>query len=121
MTKGVGTTMTHVFSLDSTTITRIEEKMRFKREVAQAREKELFDIFEKPMNEEEAWALKFLYAYMPLNDLADYEGCLFLGHVRTTLEIREDVQWGRRVPDHEFLHFVLPYRVNNENIEDSRG
>ncbi|MDQ0918835.1 transglutaminase domain-containing protein [Paenibacillus sp. V4I5] len=113
--------MTNVFSLDSTTITRIEEKMRFKRGVAQAREKELFAIFEKPMSEEEAWALKFLYAYMPLNDLADYEGCLFLSHVRTTLEIRENVQWGSRVPDHEFLHFVLPYRVNNENIEDSRG
>lgn len=25
------------------------------------------------------------------------------------------------MPDHLFLHFVLPYRVNTENIEDSRG
>lgn len=29
--------------------------------------------------------------------------------------------WGERVPDHLFLHFVLPYRVNTENIEDFRG
>ena len=28
--------------------------------------------------------------------------------------------WGRTVPEREFKHFVLPVRVNNENLDDSR-
>jgi len=110
-----------VFSMDELTRTTIERKFEQKRKLAQAREQELFGIFDERLTEEEVWALKFLYAYMPLNDLADYDGELFLSHVRRTLEIRRKMPWGSRVPDHEFLHFVLPYRVNNENVEDSRG
>ena len=53
---------------------------------------------------------------MPLNDLADYGGTLFLEHVRKALHIQSVVSWGARVPSSIFLHFVLPYRVNNENI-----
>ncbi|SDW56484.1 transglutaminase domain-containing protein [Paenibacillus sp. CF384] len=109
------------FSLDEETLTTIERKFKEKQQLANARKSELFSVFEEELSEEERLALKFLYAYMPLNDLADYEGSLFLSHVRKTLEIRGQMPWGNRVPDHLFLHFVLPYRVNNENIEDSRG
>jgi hypothetical protein len=31
------------------------------------------------------------------------------------------VPWGYKIPGSLFLHFVLPYRVNNENIENCRG
>lgn len=115
------TNQTSVFSLDQTTMELIERKLREKREMARAKEHELFDVFQQNLTEEETWALKYLYAYMPVNDMADYDGALFLSHVRQTLEIREAMPWGSRVPDHLFLHFVLPYRVNTENIEDSRG
>ncbi|MBP3961237.1 transglutaminase domain-containing protein [Paenibacillus lignilyticus] len=108
-------------SLDEETRITIERKFKEKEQLASARKTELFSVFEEELSEEERLALKFLYAYMPLNDLADYEGSLFLSHVRKTLEIRREMPWGNRVPDHLFLHFVLPYRVNNENIEDSRG
>lgn len=110
-----------VFSMDELTRAKIERKFEQKRKLAQAREHELFGVFDVRLTEEENWALKFLYAYMPLNDMADYDGQLFLSHVRRTLEIRRKMPWGSRVPDHAFLHFVLPYRVNNENVEDSRG
>ncbi|KIL41980.1 transglutaminase [Gordoniibacillus kamchatkensis] len=110
-----------VFSLDRQALERIDRKFRAKRLLAKAREHELFDIFAEELSEEETWALKYLFAYMPVNDLADYDGSLFLSHVRRTLEIRKQVPWGSRVPDSLFLHFVLPYRVNTENIEDSRG
>lgn len=99
----------------------IERKFRKKLLIAEARADELFGVFQQELTEEETWALKFLFAYMPVNDLADYDGNLFLSHVRRTLDIRRQVPWGERVPDHLFLHFVLPYRVNTENIEDSRG
>ena len=113
--------MKNPFSLDDNQIRNIEQKFEIKKKLAQAKEKELFDVFEQPMSEEERFALTFLYAYMPLNDLADYDGELFLSHVRTSLDIRKKVPWGHQISDHLFLHFVLPYRVNNENIEDCRG
>lgn len=115
------TIQTAVFSLDHDAMELIDRKFREKQLIAQARAHELFDIFQQELTVEETWALKYLFAYMPVNDLADYDGDLFLSHVRQTLDIRGRVPWGERVPDHLFLHFVLPYRVNTENIEDSRG
>ncbi|MDF2838150.1 MAG: transglutaminase, partial [Paenibacillus sp.] len=115
------TTSSAAFSLEEQSLATIERKFEEKRKLAHEREEELFGIFRGELTGEERLALKFIYAYMPLNDLADYDGELFLKHVRTTLDIRNRVPWGNRVPDHLFLHFVLPYRVNNENIEDSRG
>ncbi|GIP29323.1 transglutaminase [Paenibacillus sp. J23TS9] len=115
------TMQTSVFSLDQQTMERIEHKLRDKQRMAQARAQELFGVFQEELTDEETWALKYLFAYMPVNDMADYDGALFLSHVRRTLEIRKQMPWGERVPDHLFLHFVLPYRVNTENIEDSRG
>ncbi|WP_028609420.1 transglutaminase domain-containing protein [Paenibacillus harenae] len=115
------TIQSSAFSLDSGAMELIERKFQEKQQIAQTRAHELFDIFREELTAEETWALKYLYAYMPVNDLADYDGPLFLSHVRRTLDIRGKVPWGRRVPDYLFLHFVLPYRVNTENIEDSRG
>ncbi|MFC7678714.1 transglutaminase domain-containing protein [Paenibacillus sp. GCM10028914] len=115
------TIQTSVFSLDSHMLELIDQKFLKKKAVAEARKHELFDIFQEELTEEETWALKYLFAYMPINDMADYDGALFLSHVRQTLAIRKQMPWGERVPDHLFLHFVLPYRVNTENIEDHRG
>lgn len=112
---------TSVFSLDQAAMEQIETKFRVKRQLGDARRLALFGVFQEALTEEETWALKYLFAYMPVNDMADYDGALFLSHVRRTLEIRRLAPWGTRVPDHLFLHFVLPYRVNTENIEDSRG
>lgn len=108
-------------SIDDKMIKTIEEKFQYKRELAKAREEELFGIFNKDLTEDETLALKYLYAYMPLNDLADYEGELFLSHVKQAFEIQKNVAWGSKITPELFLHFILPYRVNNENIEDTRG
>lgn len=108
-------------SLDEETRLLVEEKFQYKRDLAKLKERELFGVFDERLTEDEKLALKFLYAYMPLNDLADYDGTLFLSHVREALHIQSIVPWGARVPADIFLHFILPYRVNNENIEDIRG
>lgn len=107
-------------NVDNHTESLIEEKFAYKRRIAAARENELFGIFNETISEDEQLALKYLFAYMPLNDLADYDGALFLAHVRQALHIRNAVPWGDRYPDLMFFHFVLPYRVNNENIENIR-
>ncbi len=65
-------------------------------------------------------ALRFLYAYMPLSDVADYSPDFHLANVRASLRAAELMPWGDSVPDREFRHFVLPVRVNNEDLDMSR-
>ena len=63
-------------------------------------------------------ALEFLYAYMPLADVVDYPTEYYLDQVRATFRTRKEMKW--KVPEREFRHFVLPIRVNNENLDSSR-
>jgi transglutaminase-like putative cysteine protease len=63
-------------------------------------------------------ALEFLYAYMPLADVVDYPAEYYLDQVRASFRIRKEMKW--KVPEREFRHFVLPVRVNNENLDTSR-
>ncbi len=65
-------------------------------------------------------AMEFLYAYMPLSDLADYEPSFYLNQVRYAFKAREEMAWGKKVPEDVFRHFVLVYRVNNENLDTAR-
>ena len=65
-------------------------------------------------------AMQFLYAYMPLPDIADYSAEYYLENVDYALKARAEMPWGKQVPVREFLHFVLPVRVNNENLDCSR-
>jgi Transglutaminase-like enzymes, putative cysteine proteases len=67
---------------------------------------------------EEQEALQFLYAYMPLADAVDYPASYYLDQVRATFRIRKEMGW--KVPEREFRHFVLPLRVNNENLDTAR-
>ena len=71
-------------------------------------------------DEHEADALRFLYAYMPLADITDYPLEFHLRNVRASFDAREQMPWGREIPDLIFRHFVLPVRVNNEPLDDSR-
>lgn len=65
-------------------------------------------------------AMEFLYAYMPLSDMADYEPEFFLQQVRYAFKAREEMPWGKDIPEDVFRHFVLVYRVNNENLDTAR-
>ena len=65
-------------------------------------------------------AMEFLYAYMPLSDLADYEPSFYLNQVRYAFKAREEMAWGKDIPEDVFRHFVLVYRVNNENLDTAR-
>ena len=65
-------------------------------------------------------ALDFLYKYMPLPDQVDYDTAFYQRNVASSFLAREEMPWGKTVPEREFLHFVLPVRVNNENMDESR-
>ncbi|MBO5728747.1 MAG: transglutaminase domain-containing protein [Paludibacteraceae bacterium] len=80
----------------------------------------LYSVFNQQLTNDERDALTFLYAYMPLGDIACYDGNFFLKNVQTSLQARVEMPWGKSIPDREFRHFVLPVRVNNENLDSSR-
>lgn len=88
--------------------------------MAKSRQNELFDVFQQKLTLEEKEALTFLYAYMPLSDLADYKGAFFLKNTQTTLKIRDTFAWCEQIPEDIFRHFVLPVRVNNETLDTAR-
>ncbi|MDR2026218.1 MAG: transglutaminase-like domain-containing protein [Prevotellaceae bacterium] len=89
--------------------------------ISQARAEALFSVFDSPgLSMEEREALEFLFAYMPLNDLSDYSGDFYLSQVRTAFEARDFFEWGQKIPEEIFRHFVLVYRVNNENLDSAR-
>ena len=81
---------------------------------------ESFSIFKLHLSCEQREAMEFLYAYMPLNDLADYDGAFFLEQVNSSLEARKTFSWGKTIPDNIFRHFVISNRVNNENLDSAR-
>jgi hypothetical protein len=98
----------------------VEKEFERRKELAANRAEELFGVMDETLSQNEEQALKFLYAFMPLNDLADYDGEYFLGQVRSSFKARETFSWGKSVPESEFRHFVLPYRINNENLDTAR-
>ncbi len=82
---------------------------------------ELFAVFsDSTLTLSEREALMFLYAYMPIGDITDYHGKYYLANIRLSEQTRHEMPWGKTVPDELFRHFVLPVRVNNENLDESR-
>ena len=103
------------------TLSHMQKMLALQKKVAAARNKELFSVLDEKITPDEKKALKYLYAYMPLSDLADYDGDFFLSQVRSTLKANNEMPWSKLVPEEEFLHFVLPVRVNNENLDTFRS
>jgi transglutaminase-like putative cysteine protease len=83
-------------------------------------DKSLFSVFDRDMTLQEREAMMFLYAYMPVGDVADYTGDFYLDNVRATFAAQQEMPWGNHIPETIFRHFVLPVRVNNESLDESR-
>ena len=73
----------------------------------------------KAFNEKDA--LEFLYQYMPLGDSVDYTEDYFRECVHYAFLAKQELPWGASIPEREFKHFVLPVRVNNENLDAFRS
>ena len=81
---------------------------------------DLFSVFRQQLTQEERDALTFFYAYMSVGDITDYSGGFYLENVRSSLSTRKETTWGKTIPDDIFSHFVLPVRINNENLDRAR-
>lgn len=101
---------------------RQEVHQRFlqQRAMGAGRDSALFSVFNSALSLQEKEALEFLYAFMPLSDLSMYDGSYYLAQAKSALEAKSFFNWGQTIPEDIFLHFVLPYRVNNEYTDTAR-
>ena len=83
--------------------------------------KKFYNTKKEKITADEQEALKFLYAYMPLADVTDYPTSFYADNVRLSFKARNEMSWGKNVPELLFRHFVLPIRVNNEPLDASRA
>ncbi|HEX7585132.1 MAG TPA: transglutaminase domain-containing protein [Prolixibacteraceae bacterium] len=98
----------------------IQRMLTVQKELTSKSLQPIWDIFSQPLSSDEKQAMEFMFAYMPLSDLADYQPGFFLKNVQFSLKARQEMPWGKTIPEEEFLHFVLPLRVNNENLDNFR-
>jgi len=65
--------------------------------------------------------LQFLYDNLSLPDRIDYDSAYYRQQVQLALQARAEMPWGSSIPEREFRHFVLPPRVNNEDLDTARA
>jgi transglutaminase-like putative cysteine protease len=98
----------------------VQTSFKEKFKLASNRKEVLFDILKNDLSIQQKEAVEFLFAFMPLSDLADYGGDFFLANANIALSARKEMPWGKYIPEDIFLHYVLPCRVNNENLDSFR-
>ena len=107
------------FMTDASYRSRVEQD--FQQKKALMPQGELFTILDDAsLSTYEQEALEFLYAYMPLADITDYPGEFHLMNIRASQRATEEMPWGKTIPEDLFRHFVLPVRVNNEQLDSAR-
>ena len=107
------------FMTDASYRSRVEQD--FQQKKALMPQGELFAILDDAsLSTYEQEALEFLYAYMPLADITDYPGEFHLMNIRASQRATEEMPWGKTIPEDLFRHFVLPVRVNNEQLDSAR-
>jgi transglutaminase-like putative cysteine protease len=57
---------------------------------------------------------------MPPADSLDYSVSFHLMNIRAAVTARNEMTWGKNVPEALFRRFVLPVRVNNEHLDSAR-
>lgn len=63
---------------------------------------------------------KFIYAYLPLNDAADYSFDIFKSYASHSAWLYENSEYLKDVPDEYFLNYVVAPRINSEDLTDCR-
>lgn len=110
---------THLIS-DANDMAKVDSQFQVQKKLAVAKDSALFDVFNQPLTAFETEALKFLYAYMPMSDLADYDGAFYLKNIQASALAKSTMPWSANIPENIFRHFVLPIRVNTETLDTAR-
>lgn len=76
--------------------------------------------FLEEKDEAHSLCLKFLYAFMHVNDIVSYSVERMDSYVKATKEAWERLDYMKIIPEEILLSYVLPARVNNEYLDGSR-
>lgn len=109
----------HLIS-DANYMAKVDSQFQVQKKLAIAKDSALFDVFNQPLTAFENEALKFLYAYMPMSDLADYDGAFYLKNIQASAQAKNTMPWSANIPENIYRHFVLPIRVNTETLDTAR-
>ncbi|MCD6596908.1 MAG: transglutaminase domain-containing protein, partial [Bacteroidales bacterium] len=74
------------FIKDQTYRESVNAKFSERKALGEHRSDDLFGVFNKDLSLQEEEALKFLFAYMPLNDMADYSGGFFYDQMKVSFK-----------------------------------
>jgi len=109
------------FITDKSYRKEVQQDFEARKMLAVHRDEILFGVMTMPgVTQKEQEALQFLFAYMPWADLAENTGAFFLENVRHSFMVQDAIPWGKTIPEDIFRHYVLPVRVNNENLDSAR-
>ena len=88
----------------------------------QAGDKRAGELIDAILNapEEQREAVIFLISYMPRVDLVKVSKEFLLENVRLAYLTKEKFPWGESISKEEFFHYVLPYRIAQEPLENWR-
>lgn len=86
----------------------------------QDKDSSITSIINGELSQKEREGFEFLYAYMPLSDMAMHQSSYVLKQVQLSIEAKSHFKWGKKIPSDIFLHYVLPYRINNEYTDSAR-
>ena len=76
-----------------------------------------FSVFNQKMTSDEKEALTFLYAYMPIGDITDYDGQLYLDNIRSSFSCTGGNALGRQ---HTGRH-LPPFRTSRAGQQRESG
>ena len=108
------------FISDSSLRAKVHETFKERMDANDGILKQFFQIEGQDLTRKEREALEFLYAYMPLADVTDYPTGFYVMNIRASEKTKAEMPWGKQVPELEYRHFVLPIRINNENLDSAR-
>ena len=96
---------------------RAEVENDFRAKQAALPDGNLFSVFNQKMTSDEKEALTFLYAYMPIGDITDYDGQLYLDNIRSSFRARGGNALGRQ---HTGRH-LPPFRTSRAGQQRESG
>ena len=105
---------------DTNYLAKVDSQFQKQKALCTNKDSALFHVFNKSLSPFENEALKFLYAYMPLSDLADYDGEFYLKNIQSSAQAKLAMPWSEKIPENIYRHFVLPIRVNTETLDTAR-
>ena len=105
---------------DANFLAKVDRQFQKQKALCTNKDSALFHVFNKSLSPFENEALKFLYAYMPLSDLADYDGEFYLKNIQSSAQAKLTMPWSEKIPENIYRHFVLPIRVNTETLDTAR-